>query len=102
EQIASYIDQQMYIAWSDLMCHVVVYCCPDPPGFRDVAIAPIHANSTIPREFSATLQFKHITQLSRKFDKSLSSPTTFSLPRVEILPCGHGGDTSRVLIRCKQ
>src|SRR4029434_10795501 len=33
----------------------------DPPGSCDVAIAPIHANSTIPREFSATLQFQHIT-----------------------------------------
>ena len=43
----------------------------DPPGFRDVAIVPIHANSTIPCEFSETLKFYHF-----KFDKSLSSPTT--------------------------
>ena len=39
----------------ELELHESIYS--DPPGSCDVAIAPIHANSTIPREFSATLQF---------------------------------------------
>ena len=34
---------------------------PDPPGFRDVAIKTINANSTNPCEFSVALQFQPIT-----------------------------------------
>src|SRR4029434_11225028 len=62
--------------------------CNDTPRIQcDAAILTHHRN------FPANLT---IIVVSHNFLPSAATP------RAEILPCGHGADTSRVLIRCKQ
>src|SRR4029434_7856592 len=57
-----------------------------------------------PANSARRCNFNTSPQLSRKFVKSFISHNFLpsATPRAEILPCGHGADTSRVLIRCKQ
>ena len=58
-----------------------------PPGFRDVAIAPIHANSTNHRDFGATRNFDQSPQLFCNFDQSSRSPAKRRHTSANSLPC---------------